>query len=307
MIGKILLLLQFDGVEQAAMRRATQLGGSIAAEIDLLKVVYEPHLEGYLGSKSIYASLRQRLVDENQERLAAPAQSLRDKGIKAQAKAVWGHSVHEAVAAEVIASGAELVIAAPSEPSGALSHEDWKLVTTCPVPLLLVAGGGVQAYKHILAAVDPYHDHGKPADLDLSILKHAQDMQLLMHADLKILHCFTPLSEFVDRGLEQLPVGDAEATLEKARRDALAQLMARAGLSGDLAELAAGRPERVLLSRAEHGEADLIVLGIASRSAWKEFFVGSTTERVLKQTKVDTLVVKPPDFRVTISVQSPNV
>lgn len=307
MIRKILLLPAFDGSEQAAMRRAAALAGGMGAEVDLLKVVYEPHLEGYLGNQAIYGSLRKRFVDDNAEQQESLAQSLRDQGIRTRAKAVWGNPPHEAVAAEVIAGGADLVIAAPSEPSGALSHDDWKLVTTCPVPLLLVVSGGVESYKHILAAVDPYHEHGKSADLDLSILKAAEELRALTRAELKVVHCFAPLAEFISRGLEQLPIGDAEAALEKARRDALVELLARAGLSGDIAELAAGKSERVLLSKAERGEADLIVLGSASRSAWREFFIGSTTERVLRHTKVDTLIVKPPGFRVTVSVQSPNV
>jgi nucleotide-binding universal stress UspA family protein len=305
-LRKILLLPGEDGIEQAAIRRTAGLALAAGAQVELLKVVYEPHLEGYLGDQALYSSLRKRLVDENAERQESLSQSLRERGVKTQAKAVWGNPSHEAVAGEVVAGGADLVIMAPSEPSGALSHEDFKLVTTCPVPLLFVAGSGVNGYAHIVAAVDPYHAHGKPPDLDLSILEAAEAMRAVSQARLKVVHCFTPLSEFIDRGMEHLPVGDAEAALEKARRDALADLVSRAGLAGDIAELVAGRPEKILLSRAASGDADLIVLGSASRSAWREFFIGSTAERVLRRTKADALIVKPPGFRVTVSVQSPD-
>jgi universal stress protein E len=304
MIDKILLLPAFEGIDQAAMRRTAALATAAGAAVHVFKPVYEPHLEGYLGNKAVYASLRQRFVDETREQQEALAQSLRDQGIDSTAGATWGHPAHEAVAAEVLSSGANIVVTAPSEPSGALSHDDWKLVASCPVPLLLVMSDGSQRYKHIVAALDPYHEHGKPAELDISILEHADELRSLTQGELRVLHCFTPLSEFVARGLEQLPVKDAENALEKARRDALMQIVKQVGLEEKAAELTAGRPARVLLAMAERGEADLFVLGSVSRSIWREFFIGSTTERVLRQTKTDTLIVKPPGSRVTVSVQT---
>lgn len=304
MMDKILLLPAFEGIDQAAMRRTAVLATAAGAAVHVFKPVYEPHLEGYLGNKAVYASLRRRLVNETREQQEALAQYLRDQGIDATAGAAWGHPAHEAVASEVLSNGADLVITAPPEPSGALSHDDWKLVASCPVPLLLVMSDGSQRYKHIVAALDPYHEHGKPAELDISILQHADELRSLTQGELKILHCFTPLSEFVAQGLEELPVKEAENALETARRNALARIVKRVGLDETAAELTAGRPARVLLAMAERGEADLFVLGSVSRNIWKEFFIGSTTERVLRQTKTDTFVVKPPGSRVTISVQT---
>jgi len=75
MFDKVLVLADGDDPRQPALRRALECvtdGG----EIEILAIVYEPMLEGYLGNKAIYEPLRRRVLDERRERAAALARAV---------------------------------------------------------------------------------------------------------------------------------------------------------------------------------------------------------------------------------------
>jgi universal stress protein E len=297
MFNKVLLLADGDDPNQPALRRALQCVDD-EGELDVFAVVYEPALEGYMGNKEIYESLRSRVLGERRERVAALARAAESWGVKAVSNAVWAHPLTKAVGEEVAARGIDLVVAAPAEvhPGGGgattgLSHSVWQLVTGCPAPMLVVKSDGQAKYRRIVAAVDPFHTHAKPAALDAEILRLAKATQAVHDAELTVLHCYMPLAYFgADLGL--LPTQDAAMTA--ARQEALDALCRDAGIPSTAAKLVAGAPHNVLQGLQRNGEADLIVMGALARGRFAELLLGSTAERVLHHGRGDVLVVKPP-------------
>jgi len=295
MFRKVLVLADGDDPNQPALRRAL-LCVDEAGEIDVFAAVYEPMLEGYLGNKQIYEPLRSRVVRERRERVSALAQTVETWGVKARGNAVWAHPLPRAVADEVVAHGIELVVAAPVElhrgaaPTG-LSHSAWQLVTGCPVPVLVVKSDGQAKYRSIVAAVDPFHAHAKPAALDSEILRRAKALQASTGAALTVLHCYAPL-EYFGADLSQLPPADPRAAT--ARQEALHALCRETDVPTTAARLVAGAPHLVLEKLQQGGEADLIVMGALARGRFAELLIGSTAERVLHHSRADVLVIKPP-------------
>lgn len=302
MMKNVLLIPAGNDPEQTGARRALGICRAAGANLILFETVYEPHLEGYLGDSELYESLRQRLVDEREESLQELAQALRAKGCKCEAKAAWGASLHGSVSRMVVQNDIDLVIVAPKERPGRLSRSDWRLVSQCPAPVLVVNSDGGKAYGNVLAAVDPYHVHGKPHDLDTRIIRMAKSMCVLSDAGLRVVHCFTPIADIVRHGYAEAPINAAETALEAARRDALTQLVAGEELDPSGVELMAGKPGEVLAAEADGKHADLIVMGAVSRGVFRDFFMGSTAERVLEEARCDVLVIKPTGFEVRISV-----
>jgi universal stress protein E len=295
MFDKVLVLADGDDPNQPALRRALQCVDD-AGELDVFTAVYEPLLEGYLGNKQIYEPLRHRVVQERRERVAALARAAESWGVKASGHAVWAHPLAKAVGDEVADGGIDLVVAAPAElhPGSAtsgLSHSVWQLVTGCPAPMLVVKSDGQAKYRRIVAAVDPFHTHAKPAALDAEILRLATAMQALHGGELTVLHCYTPLEYF---GADLGPLPTQGAALTTAREDALYSLCRDAGIASTAAKLVAGVPHTVLLGLQRNGEADLVVMGGLARGRLAELLLGSTAERVLHHGRGDVLVVKPP-------------
>jgi universal stress protein E len=297
MFDKVLVLADGDDPRQPAMRRALECVAD-GGEIEVFAVVYEPLLEGYLGNKGIYESLRQRVLAERRERAAELARSVESHGVRASSKAVWANPVHAAVAAEVAARGIDLVVAAPAnlhqgaEGSGqGLSHRDWQVVTGCRAPLLLTKSDGAARYRHVVAAVDPFHAHAKPADLDRDILRLAKALQSRTGATLTAVHCYWPVEYF---GADLTQLAPSDPRLADARLEALRTSCAAADVAPAAAKLVAGAPHAILTDMQRRGEADLIVMGALARGRFAELVLGNTAERVLHHGTGDVLVVTPP-------------
>jgi len=260
----------------------------------LLDIVHEPMLDGYLGNTAIYEPLRARVVKERRESIEALAKKLAAAGRDVSAKAVWDHPLDEAVARHAREERADLVVIAPDSPEHGLSHADWRVVSTCPAPVLVVRRAATEKYRHVVAAVDPFHAHAKPADLDIAILANARGLATLSGAAVTAVHCFTPL-ELLGGDAPSRRSTDADVG---ARREALEELVEKAGLPKTAARLETGAPPHVALQRlAESGAADLIVLGALARGRLKDWLIGSTAERVLHRGGTDVLAVKPAPAR----------
>lgn len=298
MFDKVLLIPGARGADEPVFRRAESLAASLRSEVEVFEPVYEPLLEGYYGDKELYEPLRRRLVAERLEAAQALADELRAQGHEATAHAAWGHPLYSAIASRANARDVDLVVTQPLEGHrGALAHADWRLIATCPVPVLVVKGEARGPYRKIVAAVDPIHAHAKPAALDETILVHAKALAAQFDAELAVVHCFVPLSE-LGGGAEvgPWPIEAAEKALEDVRRGELETLVANAGLPASAIRLESGRPHRVLGAMLDNGECDLVIMGALSRGRLKDFVIGSTAERVLHRAHGDVLAIKPAVF-----------
>jgi universal stress protein E len=293
MFNKVLVLADGDDPNHPALRRALSLVTE-EGEIVVLAVVYEPMLDAYLGNKEVHGPLRRRVLGERQARAAELARAVETEGVRASARAIWAHPMHAVVASE--AQGYDLVVAAPanlhgSGPAarGGLTHSDWQVVLSCPAPLLVVSGDGRAQYRSIVAAVDPFHSHAKPEELDAEVLRYAKRVQAQTGAMLAVVHCHAPVDYF-GADLKYVPARSPGAV--DVRLGAVRSLCSAAGVPAEAARLAPGAPHDVLHSLQTRGEADLIVMGALARGRLAELILGSTAERVLHGGRGDVLVVK---------------
>jgi universal stress protein E len=292
MFRKILVIVRGADAAQPAVQRAVLLAGR-NTHLALLDLVHEPMLDGYMGNQAIYETLRNRVVAERAANVQRLAAALRERGLDAEGKAIWGHPLDEAVATEALSQNADLVIVAPRSAGAGLAHDEWRLVSTCPAPVLVAKGPANTQYRHIVAAVDPFHAHSKPGDLDLAILAHAHDLQIRTRGTLSALHCFVPFEYF---GADlATPVGDT--LREDARRAEVKNELRQAGLATSVARVEAGSTHDVIQKLSAGGEADVVVMGVLARGRIKDWLIGSTAERVLHGVPVDVLAVKPPQLR----------
>ena len=243
MFRKILVLVRGADQAQPAIQRAVLLAGR-TTRLALFDLVHEPMLDSYMGNSAIYESLRARVVAERAEDVQRLVAASHGRGLDVDGKAVWGHPLDEAVEREVRPQNADLVVIAPGSEGAGFSHNEWRLVSTCPVPVLVVRGPADTKYRNIVAAVDPFHAHAKPGELDLAILAHAHDLQTRTRATLSALHCFVPLEYF---GAD-LTASVGDASTAEARREKVEELLRQAGLQTSAARVekwtdARGDPE----------------------------------------------------------------
>lgn len=287
---KVLVLAGWPDKEPPALARAFEAAAPGGA-LHVLDVVYVSALEGYMGNTEIYEPLRRRVLDERRDAARALAARAAARGFAASAEAVWDHPFAEAVAHRALEGGAGLVVAAPAlESAGAgLAHSDWQLVLQCPAPTLIVKSNAAVPYRHVVAAVDPFHTHAKPAGLDEAILRNARALADAAQARLTALHCHVPLGYFgADLASGAGTVAEPSVQLSAE----LGALVRRAGVTVDAARVVAGAPETVLEAMSRAGDADVIVMGALKRGRLTELIVGHTAERVLHHVSSDVMVVK---------------
>jgi len=287
MFGNILVVARGSDPDQPAVQRAL-LCAKPGARLAILDLVHEPVLDGYLGNTVIYEPLRARVVAERRGLVEALASGIKRRGFDAVGQAVWDYPLDEAVAKHARAESSDLVVLAPEMAAHGLTPTEWRLVTSCAAPVLVAGARARKVYRKIVAAVDPFHLHAKPAELDRTILAYARRIAEGQAAELAVVHCYTPLEHLG---------GEARAE-SGVRREALERLVADAGLPTSVARLAGGgAPHTLLRGMAERGEADLIVMGALARGRFEEWFIGSTAERVLSGSAADVLAVKAsPEF-----------
>ncbi len=295
-MNKILLVLDSQAANEAAVSRLTELAGE-STVVELLTIVHEPNLDGYLGNSKIYEPLRKRLLDEEVEKAAVIEKQIRERGIDVGSKAVWDWPRGDAIRREAFAFGADFIILSFGvDSSRHIGSRGWRFLADCPLPILVVNAPPEQAYSRVVAAVDPVHAHAKPADLDLAIVQAAQTVTSRSGAKLELVHCYVPLARFgasAETG-DRVPLNDAEQALETSRHSALDRLAGEVGLDAGETRLVEGDPVGCLEHLVDEKEADLIVMGALSRGRLADLIIGSTAERLLRHANCDILLVKPP-------------
>jgi universal stress protein E len=297
MFERILVLPISADPRQPALWRVTAVAAR-GAQVEIFRRVYEPLLSGYMGRPEVYASLRDKVVAEQLQTARELAGALAAAGLRVSAKAVWEAAYDQAVAREVARENIDLVVTEPVRGRAqGFTQEDWRMLSSCPAPVLVVKSDGSEPYRHLVAAVDPLHEHAKPAELDADILTLAKGLGQRTKAELRVVHCFTPVAELVRDAIERVPLEDVERALERTRRETLDSLVAAARIPKESADVLAGKPAAVLQSLIDGGAADLVIMGGLSRGRLKDFFIGSTAQRLLERSRADVLVVKPRGFK----------
>ena len=157
-----------------------------------------------------------------------------------------------------------------------------RLLTTSPVPLLVVRQRVRRLYAHIVVATDM-------SDSSLHALQAT--MTLFPDQPLTVFHAYkAPLA-----GRAPDPVRFQEEYGKVARDDVVAWLDA-AGLSGAAARHLAplvepGDPGQLLRQYVRDRAVDLVVVGTHGRSGVFSVLLGSTAREIVSSTPCDTLVV----------------
>ena len=160
----------------------------------------------------------------------------------------------------------------------------------------------------MIAAVDPLHEHDKPAELDRLLLQQAGDVAELLQGELHVFHSFDPTPAIAGAATTMatpiaVPVSEVTEALETRHRQALTDLLADYNLADEQVHMHQGTPQDLLPVLAEKSGADLVVLGAVSRSGLQRIFVGSTAERVLDRLPCDLLIVKPANFKSRVQAE----
>ncbi len=138
-------------------------------------------------------------------------------------------------------------------------------------------------YRHLLCPVD-FSESSRYA-LDWSS-KFSREVG----ARLTVLHVLD--TEYLSIG-NLVAVPTALDELRRRAEEAFAALKRECDLEYAEMKIVEGIPEQVLVTAANEGDVDLVVMGTHGLSGFQKFFLGSVTERVLHRVKVPVLALSP--------------
>jgi universal stress protein E len=297
------------------LRKAGALAKASGASIELYHVIDEPDPGRSFpetATAETIESLRTTIASKQERRLQQFARDESLTGLRVTCTADWDYPVHEAIIRRAMSTHADLVVAASrGHRFGArllLINTDWELIRHCPVPLLLVKSRRPYQKPVVLAAVDPFHAHARPSDLDARLLDTATQVARLLRGAAHIFHAYMPLVTVEPMTGSVTPLVVLPPSAEEAHRELIARtidrLAEKAGIPRARRHINMGDVSLGLTTISRRTHADLVVMGAVSRSALKRLFIGNAAERVLDKLSCDVLIVKPRDFKSGVAAGS---
>ncbi|HYB65428.1 MAG TPA: universal stress protein [Steroidobacteraceae bacterium] len=297
------------GIGAAELGKVAQLAAGLDAEVDLFHCVFDPDIArpDRLSSVSLEEEIKE-LVDRRRKRLEYTAERLRAQGVSVRTSVRWDYPIYEGIVRQALRLEPSFVVAQSSRKGRAarlvLTQTDYKLIETCPCPVLFIKNGRPYADAVILAAVDPARAHGKPAALDDAILDAAETIRTALKGSLRVFHAGAPWDGArAMRDLHGLPDGvqeDVHGAYSRSIESPVLALARRHRVPEQSVQIVEGDAAELLPGVVWNESAQLVALGAVSRSRLGRALIGHTAERILDALRCDVLVVKPSDFQTPV-------
>jgi len=289
--------------------KAAAIARASGARIELFHAINEPEALDALRRGLVTGHPAREIIDRitgrSNKRLARLAELKEFRGLKVTCNATWDFPPHEAIIRHALSSDADLVIASiqPKAVGGRLllANTDWELIRHCPCPVLLVKSKRAWSKPAVVAAIDPFHAHDKPAALDRRILEAGKYLAQTLRGSLHAFHAYMPLVLIGPASASGAMAVVVPAEMEDIHSEQVRQGFDRAvaafGVTAARRHLEMGTVLDELAQVVNSTRAGIVVTGAVSRSALKRFFIGNTAERTLDRLECDLLIVKPREFR----------
>jgi len=280
---------------------ACQLAKGLNAEVSLLSCLSDFQFV-FAGAEPLESPTPlsdERESSEVKTNLEALAEPLRQAGLWVTTHLTTESPVHRAIVNEAAKSNADLLVAGIHEP-GMLGPTqftalDRQLMGRCPCPLLLVRNPEIASYRRILAAVDPLRPHGRTEGLDAAIVRTADELRKVLHAELWVanVHPDPESFELVSAVEVEPGIYYGAENIPAVHREAVDSLLRDSGTTVRDIVMRSGDPSTQILDLLGELGIDLVVLGALKRTALPDWLLGGTAERIAAGARCDVLLVKP--------------
>ena len=311
---KVLAIVDPTVMDQPAVQRAAWLARHSGAELELLVCYYNEYLSGdRLFDSPSLEKARDEVIENHERHLETLAEPLRAEGIVVKSSAVWDHPLYEGIVRHAVECGADLVIKDTHHHSAVtralLTNTDWNLIRTCPMPLWLVKPVELHDHPIFVAAIDPMHQHDKPAALDDEILHVCRTISDKVGGDVHAFHSYDPRIAVATATANayipvSLPFDEIEQQMHEDHQKRFREITQFHKVDDDKAHLVAGLTHEELPEIAKRLPADVVVMGAVARNRWKRLFIGATAERTLEDLPCDLLIIKPDWFQTPVDLDN---
>lgn len=226
------------------------------------------------------AKAREACLSEARDYLDSLRKGLAAGGPNVSIDAICETPLYEGIVHKVQRSRPDLVMKGPGNGHRGgrirLSDNDWQLMRTCPVPLMIVGPNPWNAPARLAAAVDvsPQETPG----LTRAILNLAEHLQSGSDASLDVISCKHSAASAAEREQHVRTLHDLASEIR---------------LTSDRVHLIDGTPEEVLPAFLSRRRYDVLVLGALTHRPGLTPLVGTLTSKLVDALDSDFVLVKP--------------
>ena len=305
-IKHILVDMDPTNDQQPALTRAISIAKRFNATIELFLVVYNSSLMvQWFYDEEQLEKVKQEYLKSKQRWLDTFVSQVVDAKVPVTADVQWHKPIYEGIIQKVKQSNIDLVIKSthrhPAINKIFFSPNDWQLLKTCPVPLLLAKQDSSKDFANVMAAIDPCQSHGKPEGLDKIILDTTTELSQVISATPHAAHCYEPIElnlwqgvgmNYPGYGVALIEHGDYLEESRKHQNDRFDSILSNYTIADSNKHLVKGEPDKLLPEIVEDYDIDLLIMGTTYRTG----LLGSTAEKILDSVHCDILAVKPEGF-----------
>lgn len=301
------------GVVPEVMDKAIRLASALDTELELFHCVFDRDIShpGRFATRGVQEDIHQ-FVDQRHRQLEYNAKALRVRGLRVRSSVRWDYPPYRGIIRQVLRHKPSLLVVVSAGKGRAerlLLPTDYKLIESCPCPLLLIKSRRPYSNPCVIAAVDPARAHDKPGALDDAILDSASILSDALSGRLVVFHARAPWLDAVRHNPElvtapEVVSNDVHAAYRNRIDSRVVELARDHGVPKERVKIREGYAAEALPYVADEELADIVALGVAQRSRFRRVMIGHTAERVLNSLNCDVLIVKPPGFRSPVSRQS---
>lgn len=297
-IRKILVIVDPDEGSDFVLARAQALALAYQARILLFMnkpnaITPEQYSPRIFGSR-FFSTQHRLFTDHYEKRLEELRKGCADRGIDTHTEFSTEKHTAEAILQCVREYEPDLTLKCVQKRGFLkrilISNVDWRLIRSCPSPLLLVKSRPWHENGSVLASVDPMHVKSQQNELDHLLLDTAASLSARLKLTPRVFHCYFPdLSTMFPKVIE------ADDYLREVRQTHLAkieELIEQHDISMDNVRMVRGDLVRTLINCIRRERVNILVLGALSRNFVEHAIVGSTVEKILYDTPCDVLVMK---------------
>src|SRR6185312_6044674 len=294
-VTSILVVLDRSGRDAPLVNKALVLARELNARIELFScdAEHEYALKRSYDRRGVEAA-RQKCVADLNDYLRRLSYLVTAQDVAVSIDVVCESPLYEGIVHKVFKTCPDLVMKAAASGGAAgrsaLDANDWELVRTCPVPLLLSRGRAWAPRPRIAAAVD---------------VSGEETPRLLQ----RILQSAAYLSEGCNGELD-LVFGErsgAAAPTEKAHAAKLHNLAQEVQLAADRGWRLTGDPATTLRAFAAEQQPDVLVIGALTHQARDAGHVGTLTRKLVDTLDCDFVLLRPRRFEFPVREQSAGV
>lgn len=269
--GSILVVITPKQPEQLSIKRAK-----------LIASVTRSHLHLLVCDKQ----------NQHSDLLAEISQKLQGEGFSVSSEQSWRNSYHETIIQAQQEKNCSLVIKQHYSENplkrALLTPDDWKLLRSCPCPVLITKTNRPWTGANILAAVDVGNSGAEHQALHASLIENAHAIANIANAK---LHVFTahpaPMLSAAD------PAFQLRDTIEARYREKAASFVSQYGLADEQMHIKEGPADVLIPKVAKELDAAVTIIGTVARTGLSGALIGNTAEAVLEAIDTDVIVVKP--------------